>query len=62
MLRIIHAGNSAADFETLLSHLTNDKIIFIIAGDGDNDIRGNPEETWRRGLDYLLRNYLLNGP
>jgi hypothetical protein len=23
------------------------------------DIRGNTEESWRHGLDYLLRNYLL---
>jgi hypothetical protein len=23
------------------------------------DIRGNTDESWRRGLDYLLRNYLL---
>ena len=25
------------------------------------DIRGNTDESWRRGLDYLLRNYLLGG-
>ena len=23
------------------------------------DICGNTDESWRRGLDYLLRNYLL---
>jgi hypothetical protein len=23
------------------------------------DIRGNTDESWRHGLDYLLRNYLL---
>jgi hypothetical protein len=23
------------------------------------DIRGNTDETWTRGLRYLLRNYLL---
>jgi len=23
------------------------------------DIRGNTDESWRRGLDYLLRNYLF---
>ena len=23
------------------------------------DIRGNTDESWRRGLDYLLQNYLL---
>jgi hypothetical protein len=23
------------------------------------DIRGNTDESWQRGLDYLLRNYLL---
>ena len=23
------------------------------------DIRGNTDESWRRGLDYLLHNYLL---
>lgn len=23
------------------------------------DIRGNTDESWRRGLDYLIRNYLL---
>jgi hypothetical protein len=26
------------------------------------DIRGNTDESWRRGLDYLLRNYLLGQP
>ena len=26
------------------------------------DIRGNTDESWRRGLDYLLRNYLLHAP
>ena len=26
------------------------------------DIRGNTDESWRRGLDYLLRNYLLGEP
>jgi hypothetical protein len=26
------------------------------------DIRGNTDESWRRGLDYLLRNYLLRSP
>jgi hypothetical protein len=26
------------------------------------DIRGNTDETWRRGLDYLLRNYLFADP
>ena len=25
-------------------------------------IRGNTDESWRRGLDYLLRNYLLGEP
>ena len=26
------------------------------------DIRGNTDESWRRGLDYLLRNHLLREP
>jgi hypothetical protein len=26
------------------------------------DIRGNTDESWRRGLDYLLRHYLLEEP
>jgi hypothetical protein len=26
------------------------------------DIRGNSDETWRRGLDYLLRHYLFGEP
>jgi Protein of unknown function (DUF2380) len=26
------------------------------------DIRGNTDESWRRGLDYMLRNYLLGEP
>jgi hypothetical protein len=26
------------------------------------DIRGNTDESWQRGLDYLLRNYLLGKP
>jgi Protein of unknown function (DUF2380) len=26
------------------------------------DIRGNTDESWRRGLDYLLRNYLFREP
>ncbi len=26
------------------------------------DIRGNTDESWRRGLDYMLRNYLLKLP
>ena len=26
------------------------------------DIRGNTDESWRRGLDYLLRNYLFRAP
>jgi hypothetical protein len=26
------------------------------------DIRGNTDESWQRGLDYLLRNYLLREP
>jgi putative ABC transport system substrate-binding protein len=26
------------------------------------DIRGNTDESWRRGLEYLLRNYLLGEP
>jgi Protein of unknown function (DUF2380) len=26
------------------------------------DIRGNTDESWRRGLDYLLRNYSLREP
>jgi hypothetical protein len=26
------------------------------------DIRGNTDESWRRGLDYMLRNYLLKKP
>jgi hypothetical protein len=26
------------------------------------DIRGNTDESWRHGLDYLLRNYLLREP
>jgi Protein of unknown function (DUF2380) len=26
------------------------------------DIRGNTDESWRRGLDYILRHYLLNEP
>jgi Protein of unknown function (DUF2380) len=26
------------------------------------DIRGNTDESWRRGLDYLLRSYLLRKP
>ena len=26
------------------------------------DIRGNTDETWRRGLDYMLRHYLFGEP
>lgn len=26
------------------------------------DIRGNTDESWRHGLDYLLRNYLFREP
>ena len=26
------------------------------------DIRGNTDESWQRGLDYLLRHYLFNVP
>jgi hypothetical protein len=26
------------------------------------DICGNTDESWRQGLDYLLRNYLLREP
>jgi hypothetical protein len=26
------------------------------------DIRGNTDESWQRGLDYLLRHYLFNEP
>jgi hypothetical protein len=26
------------------------------------DIRGNTDESWRRGLDYMLRSYLLQEP
>jgi Protein of unknown function (DUF2380) len=26
------------------------------------DIRGNTEESWRRGLDYMLRHYVLDEP
>jgi hypothetical protein len=26
------------------------------------DIRGNTDESWRRGLDYMLRHYLLGEP
>ena len=26
------------------------------------DIRGNTDQSWSRGLDYLLRNYLLQEP
>jgi Protein of unknown function (DUF2380) len=26
------------------------------------DIRGNTDESWRHGLDYMLRNYLLGPP
>jgi len=26
------------------------------------DIRGNTDESWRRGLDYMLRNYMLKQP
>ncbi|MGC2717077.1 MAG: DUF2380 domain-containing protein, partial [Pseudolabrys sp.] len=26
------------------------------------DIRGNSDESWRRGLDYLLRHYLFGEP
>jgi hypothetical protein len=26
------------------------------------DIRGNTEESWRRGLDYMLRHYVLGAP
>lgn len=26
------------------------------------DIRGNTDESWRRGLDYMIRHYLFNEP
>ena len=26
------------------------------------DIRGNTDESWRRGLDYMLRHYLFQEP
>jgi hypothetical protein len=26
------------------------------------DIRGNTDESWRHGLDYLLRHYLFSEP
>jgi hypothetical protein len=26
------------------------------------DIRGNTDESWRHGLDYMLRNYVLKAP
>src|SRR5262249_53210112 len=26
------------------------------------DIRGNTDESWQRGLDYMLRHYLLQKP
>ena len=26
------------------------------------DIRGNTDKSWRRGLDYMLRNYLFRQP
>jgi len=26
------------------------------------DIRGNTDESWRHGLDYMLRNYLFAQP
>ena len=26
------------------------------------DIRGNTDKSWRRGLDYMLRNYLFEAP
>jgi hypothetical protein len=26
------------------------------------DIRGNTDESWRRGLDYMIRHYVLGQP
>jgi hypothetical protein len=26
------------------------------------DIRGNTDESWRHGLDYMLRHYVLGEP
>ncbi len=30
-----------------------------LVGGGSADIRGNTDESWRRGIDYILRNRLL---
>ncbi len=30
-----------------------------LVGGGSADIRGNTDETWRRGIDYILRNRIL---
>lgn len=30
-----------------------------LVGGGSADIRGNTDESWRRGIDYLLRNRIL---
>jgi hypothetical protein len=29
---------------------------------GSVDIRGNTDESWRHGLDYMLRHYLFGEP
>src|SRR5205085_912103 len=67
MLRIIQAGDGAADFETPLSHLTDDKVIFIIAGDGNNDIcAAHPHLFHRLGFTgitsyHRLAEFLIQG-
>lgn len=45
---ILHIGVYVRDAET-----------GALVGGGSTDIRGNTDETWRRGLDYLIRNRLL---
>lgn len=47
----------------LILHITiylRDAETGALVGGGSADIRGNTDESWRRGVSYILRNRILN--
>ena len=51
-------SNLILNINVYMGDVATRKLVFVRSV----DIRGNTDESWTRGLDYLVKNYLLRAP
>jgi len=55
---IVEVSNLILNINVYMENARTNKMEFVKSV----DIRGNTDESWQRGLDYMLRHYLFHEP